>query len=112
MRFPDIFNEIVEGLATMVELRIGKQGEAFTHLVGIEAKGFVIGPLLAMRWQVPFVPIRQRGKLPGECYYSTYTVETKPRTLEIRKNAFHGKPAKVLLIDDFLASGRTLRSAE
>ena len=50
MKYPDIYKEVLEALATLVEVRIGKPGEAFTHLVGIEGKGFIIAPVLALRW--------------------------------------------------------------
>jgi len=49
----------------MIELLTGQK---FTHIVGIESKGFVIGPILAMHYKVPFVAIRKKGKLPGECH--------------------------------------------
>ena len=41
---------------------------AFNYIVGLESRGFIQGPILAQRLKMPFVPIRKKGKLPGECY--------------------------------------------
>ena len=59
---------LMEHLKELVDLDVGKSGEHFTHIVGVESKGFVLGPLLAMHFHLPFIPIRKKGKLPGECY--------------------------------------------
>ena len=47
---PAVFSDVMEGLEKMVEMKIGKPGEAFTHLVGLESKGFVLGPILSLKW--------------------------------------------------------------
>ena len=65
---PVIFKAIMDGLEKLIIEKIGKPGEAFTHLIGLESKGFVIGPILCLKWGIPFVPIRKKGKLPGECW--------------------------------------------
>ena len=56
-------------------LTYGAPGKDFTHIVGLESKGFVLGPFLALQWNLPFVPIRKKGKLPGECYSQNYELE-------------------------------------
>ena len=62
----------IEGMGQMIEAKVGIAGAAFTHLVGIEAKGFVLGPILSLKWGIPFVPIRKQGKLPGDCWQQSY----------------------------------------
>ena len=65
---PAAMKRIMDGLKKMIIEKVGKPGTAFTHIVGLESKGFVLGPLLCIDWDLPFVPIRKKGKLPGECW--------------------------------------------
>ena len=83
----------------------------YTHIVGLESKGFVMGPILSLEWGLPFVAIRKKGKLPGECWQQSYTLEYGADSIEIQKDAFPAG-SKALLIDDLLATGGTLRAAE
>ncbi len=55
---------LIDGLIEMIDARVSK----FTHIVGLESKGFVLGGILAWHYKLPFVPIRKKGKLPGECF--------------------------------------------
>ena len=55
----------------------------YTHIVGLESKGFVLGPILSLEFGMPFVAIRKRGKLPGECWQQSYTLEYGADTIEI-----------------------------
>ena len=84
---------------------------SYNHIVGLESKGFVLGPILSLAWNLPFVPIRKKGKLPGECWQQEYTLEYGSDKIEIQKDAFPAG-SKALLIDDLLATGGTLRAAE
>jgi adenine phosphoribosyltransferase len=52
-------------------------------IYGLEARGFVLGPLLALEWNLPFSPIRKKGKLPGEVISHTYDLEYGTDTIEI-----------------------------
>ena len=108
---PDIFRKLMEAFKKLAEVKYGKPGEAFTHIVGIDSKGFVLGPILALQWNLPFVAVRKKGKLPGECWTQSYTLEYGSDTLEIQKDAFPAG-SKAILIDDLLATGGTLRATE
>ncbi|CAH8511057.1 unnamed protein product [Dicrocoelium dendriticum] len=78
-------------------------------VVGPDARGFLVGPLLAMHLHCAFVPARKAGKLPGECRSVTYNLEYGTATMEIQKDAI--KPNDhVLLIDDVLATGGSLKA--
>lgn len=55
----------------------------FTHIVGLESRGFIIGTPLAMHFKKPFVPIRKKGKLPGELYRKEYSLEYGTDIVEI-----------------------------
>ncbi len=79
-------------------------------VVGIEARGFFFGTLLADRLNAGFVPIRKPGKLPYETYTETYQLEYGTDSLSMHVDAI--KPGdKVLLHDDVLATGGTAAAA-
>jgi adenine phosphoribosyltransferase len=78
-------------------------------VVGVEARGFIFGASLAYKIGAGFVPVRKKGKLPHETISTTYELEYGTDTLEIHKDAV--KPGeKVLIIDDLLATGGTVRA--
>ena len=108
---PKLFREVLDAVKTVIENEFGHPSNgAFTCLVGLEARGFVLGPILALEWNIPFYPIRKAGKLPGECIKSSYQKEYGPDDVEIQKGIFSIN-SKVLLIDDLLATGGTLNAA-
>lgn len=74
-----------------------------------EARGFIIGAPLAYALGVGFVPIRKKGKLPGNCTTKTYQKEYEKDTIEIQEDAIK-KGENVLLIDDLLATGGTVKA--
>ena len=79
-------------------------------IVGIEARGFIIGGALSYTLGKGFVPIRKLGKLPAEVVRHEYELEYGKDTVEVHKDAI-GKGAKVLLVDDLLATGGTALAA-
>lgn len=85
------------------------QQAGITHVVGVEARGFILGALVADNLGAGFVPVRKEGKLPYETISAQYELEYGTATLEIHKDAFSGRdePATVLLVDDVLATGGT-----
>lgn len=79
-------------------------------VIGLESRGFLIGPLVALRLNKPFFPIRKKGKLPGEVVQLSYDLEYSSDTFEIQVDSFSAGQ-KILLIDDLLATGGTLKCA-
>jgi adenine phosphoribosyltransferase len=78
----------------------------FDTIVGIESRGFIIGGALSYVLGKGFVPIRKRGKLPGEVESEEYTLEYGTDIIEIHKDAI--RPGdRVILVDDLLATGGT-----
>lgn len=75
-------------------------------VVGIESRGFLYGMGLAQLLQVPFVPIRKKGKLPRSVISESYDLEYGSATIEIHKEDIKPK-ARVLIHDDLLATGGT-----
>ena len=84
--------------------------KGITTVVGLESRGFVMGPALAIRLGAGFVMARKPGKLPAEVLSETYDKEYGHDTIEIHKDAF--TPDDVVLIhDDLLATGGTVAAA-
>lgn len=84
------------------------QAENLDFVAGIESRGFIFGAALANRLNLGFVPIRKAGKLPAATFSEDYELEYGKATLQIHQDAFREqKDAKVLLIDDLLATGGT-----
>ena len=79
-------------------------------IVGIEARGFIIGGALSYTLGKGFVPIRKRGKLPSQVVRHEYELEYGTDTVEIHSDAVR-KGARVLVIDDLLATGGTALAA-
>lgn len=76
-------------------------------IVGIDARGFVFGAVLAYKLGVGFVPVRKKGKLPAETIEESYSLEYGSGTLEIHKDAI-SVGEKVVVVDDLIATGGTI----
>ena len=75
-------------------------------ILGIESRGFILGPILAYKLGAGFVPVRKKGKLPAETLSVSYQLEYGTDTLEIHKDAVE-PGEKVLVVDDLIATGGT-----
>ena len=85
-----------------------------THVAAIESRGFIIGAPVAQRLGAGFVPLRKPGKLPAECRRVEYALEYGRDALEVHADACApaaSGPARVLLVDDVLATGGTAAAA-
>ncbi|MDE2253268.1 MAG: adenine phosphoribosyltransferase [Betaproteobacteria bacterium] len=80
-------------------------------VAGIDARGFILGAVIAYELGVGFVPIRKKGKLPFATVSETYELEYGSATVEIHTDAV--KPgSRVLLIDDLIATGGTMMAGK
>lgn len=85
------------------------EGTDFDLIAGSEARGFLVGAPVAYAMNKGFVPVRKKGKLPFETVCEEYELEYGKAAMEIQKDAV--KPGqKVVLIDDLLATGGTLKA--
>jgi adenine phosphoribosyltransferase len=76
----------------------------------VEARGFILGACVAYKLGAGFIPIRKPGKLPAECASLSYELEYGTDAVEMHKDAItEGK--RILMIDDLLATGGTMRAA-
>jgi adenine phosphoribosyltransferase len=85
------------------------KGKGFDKVVGVEARGFIFGAAVAIKIGAGFVPVRKKGKLPHKTISATYELEYGTDTLEIHKDAIT-PGEKVLIIDDLLATGGTVKA--
>lgn len=91
----------------LVQLHVG---EEIDLVAGIEARGFILGGAVAHQLGKGFVPVRKKGKLPHETICQDYELEYGTDQVEIHKDAvFEG--ARVLLVDDLIATGGTAEAA-
>lgn len=81
-----------------------------TKVVGIESRGFIMGPILALNLNAGFVPIRKPGKLPAETIEESYQKEYGFDTIQIHKDSINSDDV-VLIHDDLLATGGTMLAA-
>lgn len=92
------------------QLRKRYVDKGITKVVGIESRGFIMGPIMALDLKAGFVPIRKPGKLPAETLEESYEKEYGFDTIQIHKDAL--SPEDVVLIhDDLLATGGTMLAA-
>ena len=101
---PEGFRESVGRIAA------AHRGLGITHVAGIEARGFIFGAGVAIALGVGFIPVRKKGKLPGETIGQNYALEYGVDTIEIHADVVDGRH-KVLMVDDLIATGGTAVAA-
>lgn len=84
--------------------------KGITKVIGIESRGFILGGALATEIGAGFVPIRKKGKLPNDTIEESYDMEYGTNTIEIHQDAINETDI-VLLHDDLLATGGTMKAA-
>ena len=93
--------------ARVVADTVRRQRGKVDVVAGIEARGFIIGAMIAHELGVGFVPVRKEGKLPSAVHSLSYALEYGTATLEIHQDAV-SNGERVLVVDDVLATGGTL----
>jgi len=88
----------------------GHRSEPPDFVAGIDARGFILGAVVAHELGVGFIPIRKRGKLPYQTLAETYELEYGNATIEVHVDAC-GPGHRVLLVDDLVATGGTMIAA-
>lgn len=103
VQHPGAFKQSIDSLAEKYAQ------EKIEYVVGVEARGFIFGAALAYRLNTGFIPIRKKGKLPYKTKSVTYELEYGTDTLEMHEDAIRPN-ARVLVIDDLLATGGTVKA--
>jgi len=86
------------------------RGVPVDAIAGIEARGFILGGAIADKLGCGFVPVRKKGKLPWKTISQDYVLEYGTDTLEIHADAI-AKGARILIVDDLIATGGTVEAA-
>ena len=86
------------------------KNKGITKVVGIESRGFIMGPIMALELGAGFVPIRKPGKLPAEVFEEEYEKEYGTDKIQIHKDSLCSEDV-VLIHDDLLATGGTMLAA-
>lgn len=101
---PEAFAAAVDALSA------GFTEAGIEYVAAVEARGFIFGSAVAEKLGAGFVPIRKKGKLPAQTESITYDLEYGTGTLEVHFDAVESG-AKVLMLDDLLATGGTMAAA-
>jgi adenine phosphoribosyltransferase len=96
--------------AALVDAIVAHHGRGtIDKVVGIEARGFILGAPVAYHAGAGFVPVRKKGKLPGATHEAAYALEYGEAVLQVQDDAF--RPGdRVLVVDDVLATGGTAQA--
>ncbi len=103
LKSPKAFKYVIDAFTEYFE------NKDINTVVGIESRGFIFAGALAYKNNWEFVPVRKPGKLPYKTIGEEYTLEYGTNKLEIHEDAID-RSSKVLIIDDVLATGGTLRA--
>ncbi|KAG0150789.1 hypothetical protein CROQUDRAFT_652037 [Cronartium quercuum f. sp. fusiforme G11] len=107
--FETLITHLVHHLTSVTLLTI--PSKKIDVVVGLDARGFLLGPVIAMRLNCGFVPIRKKGKLPGKVISAEYVKEYGTDVVEIQADSIkHGQT--VVVVDDLIATGGTVKAAE
>ncbi|HYO31367.1 MAG TPA: adenine phosphoribosyltransferase [Nocardioidaceae bacterium] len=102
-----------EGFATMVaalaDLARRMAPDGVDAVIGVEARGFILAAPVALALGSGFVPVRKVGKLPGQTYDVSYSLEYGEETLQIHQDALRAGQ-RVLIVDDVFATGGTVEA--
>lgn len=101
---PDLFNKLVNAF----KLHLGDT--KVDYIVGLESRGFLFGPTLALALNAGFIPVRKPGKLPGPTLQAEFQKEYGSDKFEIQQDVIP-EGAKVVIVDDILATGGSASAA-
>ncbi|MBS0285953.1 MAG: adenine phosphoribosyltransferase [Proteobacteria bacterium] len=101
----ELFNMLMDEIA-----ETGIYERQIDYVLGIEARGFYLGPVLADRLSCAFIPVRKQGKLPMSVVTNEYTTEYSSDVMEVQPYLFT-KPGNILIVDDLVATGGSFESA-
>ncbi|XP_066915529.1 adenine phosphoribosyltransferase-like [Clytia hemisphaerica] len=99
--------QAVQAMVDIMSYHIQQKHPECDAIVGLDARGFLMAPMIAIKLNVPFIPVRKQGKLPGECISAESVKEYGKDVLEMQKGCLK-EGQKVVIVDDLLATGGTM----
>ncbi|XP_070574481.1 adenine phosphoribosyltransferase-like isoform X1 [Ptychodera flava] len=105
-RNPKALEALVDYLVDAIKTKAGE----VDIIIGLEARGFILGPMIAVKLGAAFAPIRKKGKLPGKCIQVSYSLHYGQDVFEAQEDAVK-EGQKVVIVDDVLATGGTMSAA-
>ncbi|KAF8591444.1 adenine phosphoribosyltransferase [Ramaria rubella] len=111
LRDPVAFETLITHLIHHITSHtIPHNGRNIDVVVGLDARGFLLGPIIALRLGAAFVAVRKKGKLPGQCTAAEYVKEYGTDSFEMQANSI--KPgSSVIIVDDLIATGGSAKAA-
>ncbi|GAV54066.1 hypothetical protein ZYGR_0AK05680 [Zygosaccharomyces rouxii] len=107
-RSPDLFQKLIDAFKMHLEETFSES--KIDYIIGLESRGFLFGPSIALALGIGFVPVRKAGKLPGELVRSVYQKEYGTDVFEMQKEAIAAN-SNVVIIDDIIATGGSAAAA-
>nr|XP_047145630.1 adenine phosphoribosyltransferase [Hydra vulgaris] len=105
-RVPLAVSSMIDMIAAYIEVHYAD----VDAIVGLDARGFLFGPMIALSLEKPFLPIRKKGKLPGKCISIESSKEYGSDILEMQCSGI-SEGYNVIIVDDLLATGGTMISS-
>ena len=107
----ELRNKLFDISIILIQNYLKTNNKEVNAIVGLESRGFLLGLVLADRLQLPFIPIRKKNKLPGGTLKINYVTEYSEDVFELQVDMIN-EDSKVLIVDDLLATGGSLKAAE
>lgn len=105
---PSLHRDLISAYIATIEENLG--GDKPDIIVGLDARGFLVGPAIALHYNAGFVPVRKPGKLPGDLETAEYQKEYGKDTFAIQRDSVkHG--SKIVVVDDLIATGGSASAA-
>ncbi|KAK9466585.1 phosphoribosyltransferase-like protein [Lipomyces arxii] len=107
---PKTFQALIDGLKHQIEQNFTTPEAKPDVIVGLDARGFLFGPVLALQLGVAFVPVRKKGKLPGPIVEAEFQKEYGVDVFAMQADAITAGQ-KVVIVDDIIATGGSAKAA-
>jgi len=110
LAFETLITHFVHHITAVTIPSLNSASKKIDVVVGLDARGFLIGPTIALRLGAAFVPVRKKGKLPGKCTMATFEKEYGEDSFEMQEGSIL-PDQNVIIVDDLIATGGSASAA-